>query len=83
MLMVISRRSYKLHYETSQSEVFGSKTAENLLRVHSKIIAVQNGVAGSFLLEIFREQQQPVQPEAYCCNLNPKIVDLMMEDRLG
>ena len=36
MLMAISRRSYKLHYETSQSEVFASKTAENLLRVHSK-----------------------------------------------
>ena len=33
MLMAISRRSYKLHYETSQSEVFASKTAENLLRV--------------------------------------------------
>ena len=37
MLMAIPRRSYKLQYETSQSGVFASKTAENLLRVHSKI----------------------------------------------
>ena len=36
-LTAIPRRPYKLRYETSQSRAFPSKTAESLLRVHSKI----------------------------------------------
>ena len=35
-LTAVLRRPYKLHYETSQSGVFLSKIAENLLRVHFK-----------------------------------------------
>ena len=31
----------------------------------------------------FRELQQEVQPKPYCCDFNPKIVDLEMEKALA